>query len=93
MLPPLQVMYDRTTSFWNILYHVLAAFPTTTKMKRMWTQFWGAHQRFYRQMLMAAKVRTRCPCLQSGPVLLTVPMVLLIRCYVIMLHDHQAHCC
>lgn len=50
-------MYDRAVEFWVMLYNILGKFTSSGKaMSRMWIQFWGAHQRFFRQMLMAAKV-------------------------------------
>ena len=54
-------MYDRSTVFWQLLLSCARLLPPL-KAKggargniRM-ALFWGAHQRFYRQMLMAAKV-------------------------------------
>ncbi len=46
-------MYDRSTKLWSLLYFVCQH----VDMSRIaWRLFWSAQLRFYRQMLMAAKV-------------------------------------
>lgn len=60
----MQVMYDRSTQFWTLLFNILKKLPvdgqapgtrgTRRDMKK--SLFWAAHQRFYRQMLIASKV-------------------------------------
>ncbi|GFR48740.1 hypothetical protein Agub_g10698, partial [Astrephomene gubernaculifera] len=60
--PTFRVMYDRSCALWSLVYNVMRALPKTKNrsgrdMKA--SLFWGAHQRFYRQMLIASKVR-RC---------------------------------
>jgi hypothetical protein len=52
-------MYDRAVDFWNIITEVLVKLQPANQ--RFWTVFWGAHQRFFRQMLMAAKVGVLYP--------------------------------
>ena len=57
----LRVMYDRSCEFWQMLYRVFQE----SEVGRMaggrmggalrWGQFWSAHQRFFRQMLLSAK--------------------------------------
>ncbi len=59
MEPVFKVMYDRSCEFWHLLSSILNAM--TCKHKRTMGQFYGAQQRFYRQMLMAAKVRRGLP--------------------------------
>jgi hypothetical protein len=62
-------MYDRSCDFWNLVCKIMMAFSKkegrmmkeSRMMARRWTTLWGAHQRFYRQMLMAAKVRALPP--------------------------------
>ena len=58
-------MYDRSCAFWQMLHNVFntAATGRIAEGQRMekassvkWAQFWGAHQRFFRQMLLSAKV-------------------------------------
>lgn len=51
-------MYDRAAEFWQLLYKVfvpLLAYEGKRKVKIV-GQMWSTHQRFFRQMLMAAKV-------------------------------------
>ena len=50
--PKLRLMYDRAVMIWALLYKVMA----TVGAKRWRGLYWGAHQRFYRSMLMATKV-------------------------------------
>lgn len=64
-----RVMYDRSTLLWQLLFKVLTRLKAAEsqgggggggKGKARDLKgglFWAAHQRFYRQMLMAAKVR------------------------------------
>ena len=58
-------MYDRSCAFWQMLHNVFNTVATgqIAEGQRMdkahsvkWAQFWGAHQRFFRQMLLSAKV-------------------------------------
>jgi len=53
LTPQMRAMYDKSTLFWNLLHRVFKA--SSPKASTM-AQFWGAHQRFYRQMILAAKV-------------------------------------
>ncbi|GLC46902.1 hypothetical protein PLESTB_001282200 [Pleodorina starrii] len=60
--PIFSVMYDRSCSLWSLVYNVLRALPKAKNARgrdMKASLFWGAHQRFYRQMLIASKVR-RC---------------------------------
>ena len=50
-----RVMYDRSCVFWHLLGSVLRQ---VSKPRKTMPMYWSAQQRFYRQMLMAAKVRT-----------------------------------
>ena len=52
--PAFRLMYDRSVMVWDLLYRIMGAVGG----KRWTTQYWGAHQRFYRSMLMAGKVST-----------------------------------
>ena len=54
MDPVFKVMYDRSAEFWHLLTNILSTMPS--KPKKSSSQFYSAQQRFYRQMLMAAKV-------------------------------------
>ena len=47
-------MYDRTTDFWQMLFHICNGL--TIRSKHFWSQFFGAQMRFYKNMLMASKV-------------------------------------
>jgi hypothetical protein len=47
-----RVMYDRSCAFWNLLINLLRQLPGGRRKGLLW----AAHQRFYRQMLMASKV-------------------------------------
>eukprot|EP00899_Mesostigma_viride_P000110 jgi/Mesvir1/1009/Mv17543-RA.1 len=66
-------MYDRAAEFWHLLYHIFAqvgvlhrrfqaakfGYEKTHQRKRFHlSHFWAAHQRFFRQMITAAKVPT-----------------------------------
>ena len=46
-------MYERACTFWHLLYKVVE--PVVSGRSR--AQFWGAHQRFFKQMLMAVSGR------------------------------------
>lgn len=46
------IMYDRGSEIWTCLYNVAQAFSCP----RWQGKFWGAHQRFFKSMLMAGKV-------------------------------------
>lgn len=50
--PQFKIMYDRSTELWTILYTIVKNFG----MKRWSARYWGAHQRFFKSMLMAGKV-------------------------------------
>ncbi len=51
-------MYDRSAIMWSLIYNVMRALPKSQSKRDVKVGlFWSAHQRFYRQMLMAAKVR------------------------------------
>lgn len=60
-----RVMYDRSTQFWSLLLSVLKSLPplkTGGKGKGRDMRgglYWAAHQRFYKGLLIAAKVRVR----------------------------------
>ena len=62
-------MYDRSTDLWKLVLSLFRrlnkSWHGTKKRKRVMAQFWGAHQRFYRQMLMAGKVCTVMSCSKS----------------------------
>lgn len=47
-----KIMYDRSTILWENIFSVMKALS----MKRWAARFWGAHQRFFKSMLMAGKV-------------------------------------
>jgi hypothetical protein len=56
-----RVMYDRAVDFWVLIYTVLQEMEAEANValpRKSWGQFWSAHQRFFRQMLMAAKVNS-----------------------------------
>ena len=50
----LQVMYNRAAQFWHALYNIFSQYKLIKGRK--WMHFFGTQQRFFRQMLMAAKV-------------------------------------
>ncbi|MEW5304646.1 MAG: hypothetical protein WDW36_007243 [Sanguina aurantia] len=62
----MQVMYDRSTQFWTLLFNILKKLPKDVVKGRdgkagrdvKKSLIWAAHQRFYRQMLIASKVPT-----------------------------------
>ena len=51
--PAFEIMYDRASAFWKLLYYVMRE---CNLKPRTWMVFWASQQRFFRQMLMAAKV-------------------------------------
>jgi hypothetical protein len=54
---PARVMYDRSVLFMAFVWSVLHAICAPGGAHRFMTaQYWSAHQRFFRQMLMASKV-------------------------------------
>ncbi len=61
---PLGAMYDRSAEFWQMLAQVFMqaeagqGLHAKSKSRFKYAQFWGAHQRFFRQMLLSAKVPT-----------------------------------
>ena len=56
-------MYDRSCVFWHLLGSVLRQ---VSKPRKTMPMYWSAQQRFYRQMLMAAKVRNFQALLQGA---------------------------
>lgn len=48
-------MYDRSSDLWQMLFHICSGLGPGLK-RAFWGQFFSAQMRFYRQMLMAAKV-------------------------------------
>ena len=53
-----QLQYSRSAAFWQLLDMVASNQNVFAKKRKagIGTLFWGAHQRFFRNMLMAAKV-------------------------------------
>jgi hypothetical protein len=52
-----QVQYSRAAAFWQLMAMVVGKGGCFTHArKRLHTMFWGDHQRFFKSMLMAAKV-------------------------------------
>ena len=51
-----QVMYDRACMFWHFLYNIFQEYRLMSG--RQWMNFYATEMRFFRQMLMAAKVDT-----------------------------------
>ena len=56
-----RVMYDRSCRLWGLLWNVMRQLPRAAAKNRGGRDskaalFWSAHQRFYRQMLIASKV-------------------------------------
>lgn len=49
-----QVMYDRACTFWHMLWNIFTEYNLL--QGRQWMQFYATQMRFFRQMLMAAKV-------------------------------------
>lgn len=54
MDPEFRIMYNRSCEVWHLLSSVLSVMPKLGRKVK--SQFYSAQQRFYRQMLMAAKV-------------------------------------
>ena len=59
-------MYNRATQFWHALYNIFSQYKLIKG--RQWMHFFGTQQRFFRQMLMAAKVNdaekfAQCLCI------------------------------
>lgn len=57
----LQVMYNRAAQFWHALFTMFSQYKLIRG--REWMHFFGSQQRFFRQMLMAAKVGISDPAL------------------------------
>ena len=76
-----RVMYDRACEMWSLLFGVVGLMEGVagTKVKALRRMMWGAFCRFFRQMLVAAKVR-----LLSGPCLF--PASTSVVCYVLLLY-------
>jgi hypothetical protein len=53
-----RILYDRSTQFWMLLLSVLKSLPRAGSKGRDMRLglYWGAHQRFYKGLLIAAKV-------------------------------------
>jgi hypothetical protein len=56
MDPAFVIMYDRASFFWFLLYRIMFGPTAEEWKKRKQSLFWGYHQRFFKSMLMAAKV-------------------------------------
>ncbi len=56
----MQVMYNRAAQFWHALYTMFSQYKLIRG--REWMHFFGSQQRFFRQMLMAAKVEFSYLC-------------------------------
>ena len=59
-----QVCYDRTCQYWALLWRLFTEYGllnSSQKGPNGWLQFYACQIRFYRQMLMAAKVRAPTP--------------------------------
>lgn len=58
--PAMKTMYDRSCSFWFLLLRVFEAVYANIgedkKARLRMGQFWGAHQRCFRQLILSAKV-------------------------------------
>ena len=53
-------MYDRATEFWRMLWTLYSEYDLLgNQAQRGWLLFYSTQQRFFRQMLMAAKA---CDC-------------------------------
>jgi hypothetical protein len=56
-------MYDRATEAWTLLFSVVKTFQQYGACKRMFMRLmWAAFCRFFRQMLIAAKVSSWSRC-------------------------------
>ncbi len=70
-------MYDRSTMLWQLLQNVLNLLPRSKNTRgrdHRKSLFWVANQRFYRQMLLAAKARRPHSQPVSPPVLHIMPV-------------------
>ncbi len=57
-----RVLYDRACMIWNLLGNILAQLPGGRGGRDFRVSlFWSAHQRFYKCLLMAAKVWLTAP--------------------------------
>ena len=57
LLPTFQVQYARAAALWQLLDMIIYKEGVFAKVKnRLSTTFWGDHQRFFKSMLVAAKV-------------------------------------
>lgn len=56
---PCRVLYDRATQLWTLLFSVLGCLPRQSSRGRdmRGALFWSSHQRFFKGLLIAAKVR------------------------------------
>jgi hypothetical protein len=65
-----RVMYDRAVDLWQLVFAVLKALDHNELAKsipgKISGLFWSAHQRFFRQMLIACKVRLSCSWMVVG---------------------------
>lgn len=52
-------MYNRAAQFWHALYNIFSQYKLIKG--RQWMHFFGSQQRFFRQMLMAAKAGPLSP--------------------------------
>uniref|UniRef100_A0A7S3VIP5 Strawberry notch AAA domain-containing protein n=1 Tax=Dunaliella tertiolecta TaxID=3047 RepID=A0A7S3VIP5_DUNTE len=60
--PAFKILYDRSTQYWSLLLSVLNCLPKPMGGRDMRKGlFWAAHQRFYKGLLIAAKVN---PCVK-----------------------------
>lgn len=54
----LQVMYDRSTEAWSLLFSIVARLQERGACTRQFSRLmWASFCRFFRQMLIASKVR------------------------------------
>ena len=72
-----RVMYDRAAVFWQTIIMVITHLQDMgvyegQKVGMLNAQLWGAHMRFFRQMLMASKARNKCI---PGPTLIYLGML------------------
>lgn len=66
MDPVFRVMYNRSANFWHLLHNIMSTMPA--RPKKVISQYFSAQQRFYRQMLMAAKVSEQTILLCSASI-------------------------
>jgi hypothetical protein len=80
--PFLRVLYDRSTQFWSLLLSVLNCLPHQPGNGRDLRKglFWAAHQRFYKGLLIAAKVCLLSVCFFKG-LLIAAKVCLLSVCF------------